>query len=96
MHALCSRMNVSMYIFCRYRSYKSQNWKMTELNNSIHEVKIGDLISGETYDVMVLSQNDVGDGIFSKTMRVTTKSKYYFLNNKYYLISKIKTMLHLL
>lgn len=48
---------------------------MTELNNSVHEVKIDDLISGETYDVMVLSQNDVGDGIFSKTIRVTTKSK---------------------
>lgn len=59
----------------RYRSNATKDWKMLELNNDLYEAKIQNLSPGETYDVMVLSQNDNGDGMFSKTVRVTTKSK---------------------
>lgn len=48
---------------------------MIELNNNIYEARIADLNPGQTYDVMVLSQNADGDGMFSKTLKITTKSK---------------------
>ena len=50
---------------------------MIELNNDMYEAKIQDLAPGETYDVKVLSENEVGDGMFSKTVRITTRSVYY-------------------
>lgn len=56
---------------------------MIELSSNLYEAKIPDLSPGNTYDVMVLSQNEDGDGIFSKTVRITTKSNYintYFQN----------------
>lgn len=60
---------------------------MIEMNSELYEAKIQNLSPGETYDVMVLSQNDNGDGMFSKTVRVTTKSEPLFTDFLFFSIS---------
>ncbi|XP_065211981.1 protein borderless isoform X2 [Planococcus citri] len=58
-----------------YRVEDAQEWKTKQLDSKeIFETEISDLNSGQAYEVMVLSQDENGDGMFSKTVKIMTKN----------------------
>ncbi|XP_044008144.1 protein borderless isoform X2 [Aphidius gifuensis] len=59
-----------------YRPTDTSEWKTIKIpSKKITEATIPNLIPGQEYEFMVLSQDKNGDGMFSKSLRVLTQSK---------------------
>ena len=57
-----------------YRPTDSMEWKtMKVVSRKITEATINNLSPGKEYEIMVLSQDKNGDGMFSKTVKVFTE-----------------------
>lgn len=63
-----------------YRIIGSMTWKfLPYIPKDVNEVIIPDLLSGTDYEVMVLSKDLYGDGMFSKSVQAKTKGKKIFV-----------------
>ncbi|XP_076655189.1 borderless isoform X2 [Halictus rubicundus] len=58
-----------------YRAADTAEWKtMKPVSKKITEATVNNLTPGQEYEVMVLSHDHLGEGMFSKTLRVVTQS----------------------
>lgn len=68
-------LRIEWRFFFRYRVENALEWKITQIDSDeIFETEIANLNPGQSYEVMVLSQDERGEGMFSRTIKVTTKS----------------------
>lgn len=64
-----------------YRPTNTAEWRTLKAftRNNIQMATVKNLIPGNEYEFMVLSQDQYGEGMFSKSFRYFTKSKHLFL-----------------
>lgn len=76
---------INFLLLLRYRPENTKDWKTIQINSEeMYETEITELSPGESYDVMVLSEDEHGDGMFSKTIKITTKSNDFPFVEYYY------------
>lgn len=60
-----------------YRLSDAPEWRtLRVLDKTVMEATVQHLLPGREYELMVLSQDKYGDGMFSKQLRYETKGKY--------------------
>lgn len=64
--------------FYRFRKLNVPEWRTTRIAKHANQVTINNLTPGQEYELMVLSQDQRGDGMFSKALRFKTKGNILF------------------
>lgn len=60
-----------------YRLTDAPEWRtLRVLDKTVMEATVQHLLPGREYELMVLSQDKYGDGMFSKQLRYETKREY--------------------